>query len=318
MSIPVSTVPPLHERLLVVDAHRADLDALSEALAPLGGEVLTATSGHEALALLDRHAVAVILMNVHLPELDGLETATRLKARASTRTIPVLFLTSGDHGLERQLRGYAVGAVDYLAKTVDPEVLRAKVRSIVSWSAELRSLARAHAAYEQSGAALRSATPLSWRRDHHGSERTGAVLSLVDDNTPSDDHEFVDLQRRLELHVDASLEAPAAARAAVRRALLGISERAAQVAVLLVSEVVTNAVLHARSPAIVRCDVGQRVVRIEVQDSAPRAPIPCSATETAGQGRGLKMVSELADRSGWTRYPRGKVVWFELDIANRG
>lgn len=308
MSLPVTTFPPLRERLLVVDAQPGALDALEAALAPLGGEVLRATSGSEALALLEHQRVAAILMNVSLPELDGFETAVRLRAQATTRTIPVLFLT-GEHGIERQLRGYAVGAVDCLPKSVDPEVLRAKVRSIVCWAAELRALARAH---DAAGSPAGGATALSWRRDRSASA-AAPNLTLLEGGKRRDDS-FVDLHRLLELHLDASLEAPAAARAALRQVLHNAPERTAQVAVLLVSELVTNAVLHAHSSAVVRCDLGPQVLRVEVQDCATHAPTPSPTTDGHGRGRGLAMVRDLADRSGWTRYPRGKVVWFELDL----
>ena len=309
-------LPPLRERLLLVDNRIEDLHALRHALAPLGGELITATSGLEALSLLERRSVGAVLMNAHLPDLDAMETTARLRAQATTRTIPILLLTGPEHGLDRQLHGYAVGAVDYLATSLEPEVLRAKVRSIVSWAAELRALARtevADAACGPDAFAPRGGVALSSRSDRNAEAHTdGRVLSLVGATRSAAD--FVGLERLLELQLDASLEAPAVARAAFQRALAAsATERQVQTATLLVSELVTNAVLHARSPSVLRCDLGPTVLRVEVHDATPRAPVP-ERNAASGAGRGLKMLRALAARSGWTSHARGKAVWFELDL----
>jgi CheY-like chemotaxis protein len=62
-----------------------------------------------------------------MPQMDGFETATRIKERERTRNVPIIFLTAADHDAQLALRGYAAGAVDYLTKPLDPWVLRAKV-----------------------------------------------------------------------------------------------------------------------------------------------------------------------------------------------
>ena len=80
-----------------------------------------ARSGHEALRLLLEHDVALILLDVRMPELDGVETARLIKGRARTRDVPIVFLTAAHDDIGAVLRGYGVGAVDYVLKPFDPE-----------------------------------------------------------------------------------------------------------------------------------------------------------------------------------------------------
>ncbi|MDY7225853.1 ATP-binding protein [Hyalangium rubrum] len=122
--------PPVAS-ILLVDDHPANLLALEVALEPLGQRLVTARSGAEALRKLADEDFAAVLLDVQMPELDGYQTARLIKAQEHTRHIPLLFLTA-IHRDERQvLRGYAQGAVDYLLKPFDPDVLRAKVSTFV-------------------------------------------------------------------------------------------------------------------------------------------------------------------------------------------
>ena len=114
--------------LLLVDDVRDNLVAVEAALAPLGHRTLLAHSGEEALRHLLTEDVAVIVLDVQMPGLDGFETARHIKERERTREVPIVFLTALGGELEHRLRGYDVGAVDYIAKPVNAELLRAKVR----------------------------------------------------------------------------------------------------------------------------------------------------------------------------------------------
>ena len=73
----------------------------------------------------------MILLDAQMPNMDGFETASHIKRRERTRHVPILFLTAADRDAQLALRGYAVGAVDYLTKPFDPWVLRAKVSIFV-------------------------------------------------------------------------------------------------------------------------------------------------------------------------------------------
>ncbi len=114
--------------LLLVDDVEENLLAVEAVLQPLGHRTLRATSGEEALRHLLTDEIGVIVLDVQMPGLDGFETAHHIKDRDRTRDIPIVFLTALGGEIEHRLRGYAAGAVDYLAKPVDPDLLRAKVR----------------------------------------------------------------------------------------------------------------------------------------------------------------------------------------------
>src|SRR5690606_18811095 len=107
-----------------------NLLALSEVLEPLA-DVVTAPSGREALRELLKEEFAVILLDVFMPEMDGYETAKLVRQRPQTARIPIIFLSAVNKETEHLMRGYAMGAVDYVFKPVDPVVLRSKVAVFV-------------------------------------------------------------------------------------------------------------------------------------------------------------------------------------------
>jgi CheY-like chemotaxis protein len=114
-------------KVLLVDDRRDNLVALAAILQGLPVEPVAVDSGTNALKQLLIDDFAVILMDAQMPQMDGFETATRIKERERTRNVPIIFLTAADHDAQLALRGYAAGAVDYLTKPLDPWVLRAKV-----------------------------------------------------------------------------------------------------------------------------------------------------------------------------------------------
>lgn len=121
-----AAVPP-QPALLLVDDRPENLLALEAVLEPLGQRMVKAHSGEEALRHLLADDIAVIVLDVQMPGIDGFETAEQIKQRDRTRDIPIIFLTAISQGLDNRLRGYGTGAVDYIFKPVEPEVLRAKV-----------------------------------------------------------------------------------------------------------------------------------------------------------------------------------------------
>jgi PAS domain S-box-containing protein len=127
--------------ILVVDDQADSLIALETVLAPLGHDVVTAASGEEALKRLLERDFAVIVMDVRMPGLDGVETVELIKQRRRNEDVSVIFLTgAGDDG-EQVTRGYSAGAIDYIVKPVDPDVLRSKVAILLELqrkNAELR------------------------------------------------------------------------------------------------------------------------------------------------------------------------------------
>ncbi len=138
--------------ILVVDDQPATLTALEELLAPLGHNVTTARSGEEALRRLLDEDFGVIVMDVRMPGMDGFETVELIRQRRRHEHTAIMFLTAADADAEQIRRGYSAGAVDYIVKPVDPDVLRSKVAmllALVQKNAELReSERRFRAAFE--------------------------------------------------------------------------------------------------------------------------------------------------------------------------
>ena len=153
----VSEAPPT-AAVLLVDDRAENLLALEAILEPLGQELVRAHSGEEALRELLRRDFAVILLDVQMPGIDGFETARLIKERKRTRHIPILFLTAISRDSDQVFRGYSAGAVDYILKPFDADVLRSKVGVFVElWQkgellrrqeAELRQREVAEAVFE--------------------------------------------------------------------------------------------------------------------------------------------------------------------------
>src|SRR5499426_1857183 len=126
--------------ILVVDDTPGQRLAVETVLAELGENIVAVDSGREALRYLLDHDVAVILLDVNMPEMDGFETAALIRQRPRSRNVPIIFLTADTDELHAA-RGYSLGAVDYILTPVVPEVLRTKVKVFVDlfrMAAELR------------------------------------------------------------------------------------------------------------------------------------------------------------------------------------
>ena len=121
----------VHTSILLVDDNEDGLRALQAVLEPLGQRLVTARSGEEALRHLLREEFAVILLDVRMPGIDGVQTAHYINARSRTRHIPIIFLTAHSADVEQVFHAYAAGAVDYVVKPFDPDVLRSKVTVFV-------------------------------------------------------------------------------------------------------------------------------------------------------------------------------------------
>lgn len=141
-------MPPLAQdepgdrpRVLVVDDDERNLLAISTVLEDVG-EVVIAHSGEEALRHLLKGQFAVILLDVYMPGLDGYETARIVRSRDQSKRIPIVFLSAVNKENEHLLRGYAMGAVDYVFKPVDPIVLRSKVAVFVDLFAKTKEIER--------------------------------------------------------------------------------------------------------------------------------------------------------------------------------
>ena len=117
-------------RVLVVDDDERNLLAITHVLDDLA-EVVVAKSGEAALRHLLKNDFAVILLDVFMPDMDGYETAELIRSREQTKRVPIVFLSAVNKENDHLLRGYTLGAVDYVFKPVEPVVLRSKVAVFV-------------------------------------------------------------------------------------------------------------------------------------------------------------------------------------------
>jgi hypothetical protein len=139
---PEQDVDPFRVNILLVDDQPANLLALEAMLQGLGQNLVKAESGREALKQLLTHEFAVILLDVKMPDMDGFETAALIRERDKSRDTPIIFLTAADKTHTEAVRGYAVGAVDYLVKPVVPEFVRSKVSVFVELAKKTELLRR--------------------------------------------------------------------------------------------------------------------------------------------------------------------------------
>jgi signal transduction histidine kinase len=126
--------------VLMVDDHPPNLTALTAVLEPLGHELVSAQSGAEAVELAANRDFAVIIMDVQMPLLDGIQTAGIIKQYEATRYVPIIFLTAMDREGAQMFRAYQSGAVDYLVKPFEPAVLRSKVSVFVELYQQRRKI----------------------------------------------------------------------------------------------------------------------------------------------------------------------------------
>jgi signal transduction histidine kinase len=128
--------------ILLVDDQPANLDALEASLATSGCRFVLARTADEALLALLNQDFAAIVLDVMMPGMSGFELATMIKRRQRTQQVPLLFLTARMLDQQDELRGYGVGAVDYLTKPLDPQILRAKLAVFVDLYRKRRALVR--------------------------------------------------------------------------------------------------------------------------------------------------------------------------------
>src|SRR5919202_2190790 len=122
---------PAPVRVLLVDDMPQNLLALEAMLGDLGLALVRAQSGAEALRQVLQDDFAVILLDVLMPDMDGLETAALIRARERSRDTPIIFITAAGRDEDLIARGYALGAVDYIVKPIHPAILRSKVAVFV-------------------------------------------------------------------------------------------------------------------------------------------------------------------------------------------
>jgi CheY-like chemotaxis protein len=141
--------------ILLVDDNPANLLSLETVLQAPDRNLVRAFSGGEALKYLLNKDAAVILLDVRMPNMDGIETAALIRGRERTRDVPIIFLTAYDSaGGAYVTQGYALGAVDYITKPVDPEALKSKVAVFVELYRKTEQIKQLYTDLQHHAAAL--------------------------------------------------------------------------------------------------------------------------------------------------------------------
>src|SRR5918911_1519600 len=131
-------------KILIVDDEPRNLDSLEVMLQPTGCTPVRASSADEALLAMLRHDFAAMILDIKMPGMSGIELANLVKQRRRTHDDPILFLTAPLMEDEDVLRGYGVGAVDYLSKPVNADILRSKIGVFVELFRKTHALSAAN------------------------------------------------------------------------------------------------------------------------------------------------------------------------------
>lgn len=143
--------------ILMVDDSSTNLLALESILRAPNRNLIRANSGEDALRYLLDNDAAVVLLDVYMPGIDGLQTAELIRGREKSRDIPIIFLTANTTGQTHLSRGYSLGAVDYIVKPIDPAILRSKVNVFVELFKKTREVKRQAQLLEKQNEEIRSA-----------------------------------------------------------------------------------------------------------------------------------------------------------------
>lgn len=147
--------------ILLVDDHPENLLALEAILDSLDQNLVRATSGAQALKCLLNQDFAVILLDVQMPDMDGFETATLIRQRRRSQDTPIIFLTAFSTSETMVFKGYSLGAVDYLFKPLDAEILKSKVKVFVDLCQKTTEIATMNAELKKSEEQFRSLSACS-------------------------------------------------------------------------------------------------------------------------------------------------------------
>ena len=138
--VPATMQPPV--KCLLVDDLEENLLALAALLQRDDIQILTARSGVEALDLLLSHDVALIILDVQMPEMDGFELAELIRGSERTRHVPLMFVTAGNRDEHRIFKGYEAGAVDFLYKPIEPRMLLSKAETFFQLHRQKQQIAQ--------------------------------------------------------------------------------------------------------------------------------------------------------------------------------
>jgi len=169
--------------ILLVDDRAENLLSLESILEDLPVNIVKANSGNEALSLMLEYDFAVVLLDVQMPDMNGFEVAELMRSLERTRLIPIIFVTAINKDQQHVFKGYDKGAVDYMFKPLDPDIIRSKVSVFVELHKNQKSLQQATSKNEKIIQKLKESELILKRRDRilSGSHRISKILLEVTD-----------------------------------------------------------------------------------------------------------------------------------------
>ncbi|ETR68169.1 MAG: hypothetical protein OMM_04723 [Candidatus Magnetoglobus multicellularis str. Araruama] len=169
---------PQKSDILLVDDHTENLLSLEGLLEDLPVNLVKATSGNQALSLMLEYDFALVLLDVQMPDMNGFEVAELMRSLERTRLIPIIFVTAINKDQQHVFKGYDTGAVDYMFKPLDPDIIRSKVSIFVELHNSKRSLQKATQENEIIIKELKNSELILKRRDRilSGTHRISKIL----------------------------------------------------------------------------------------------------------------------------------------------
>jgi signal transduction histidine kinase len=307
-------------RVLLVDDRPDNLLALRAVLEPLALELVEASSGEEALRHLLAGEFALIVLDVQMPVLDGFETARLIRGRERTRYVPIIFLTAISGEPEHYLRGYQSGAVDYVYKPFEPEILRAKVSVFVElWArgatieAQRQELAGRLAELDEAHAVL-AAQAVELERSNAALERFAEVVG-VELREPL--HTVAGLLDLLDDRHAASLSDEG--RTLLARSMAGTDRARATVGSLLdYARASTGELQRSRFPLAEALAEAEAESGAELADAKAEVTAEALPVVAGDRGQVVRLLAQLLDNAARFRGTVSPVVTVSAEPAGNG
>ncbi len=324
-------------KILLVDDRPENLTALEAVLEPLGCPLVRASSGAEALKRLLIDDFALILLDVQMPGMDGFETALFIKERERSRYIPIIFITALSTDERHIYRGYSAGAVDYISKPYNPEILKSKVGVFIELYLKEQMIRRQAELIRLNDLreAEREKRDLQHRlEEEHAEQVATRVRGFLKDILSSvTEGRFMLCESEDELpqpRSEGRLELSLVPEGAIRKLRVSVQEACERACldelraldfVTAASEAAMNAVVHGASGSAVISYDPSGTVQVRITDAGngiriediPRATLERGYTTAGTMGHGFWIILKTADRISMITSQDGTVIVIEQD-----